>query len=87
MSLILTQVDGNHVLGAVLSSGVRKRHLRQTYISSFFFSSSSTAHLVETGLGVEFAERGDDQWLGRALRLEVRSVGRNGLWVWQWAHL
>ena len=54
---------------------------------SFFFSFSSTTHLVETGLGVEFAERGDDQWLGRALRLEVRAVGRNGLWVWQWAHL
>ena len=75
------------MLGAILSSGVRKRHLRQTYISSFFFSSSSTAHLVETGLGVEFAERGDDQRLGRSLCLEVRSVGWNGLWVRQWAHL
>ena len=30
--MILTQVDGNHVLGAVLSSGVRKRHLRRILV-------------------------------------------------------
>ena len=74
------------MLGAILSSGVRKRHLRIVLVL-FFSSFSSTAHLVETGLGVEFAERRDDQRLGWALCLEVRAVGRNGLWVWQRADL
>ena len=44
-------------------------------------------HLVETGLGVEFAEGGDDERLGRPLGFQIGSVRRHRFWVGQRAHL
>ena len=49
--------------------------------------SNPTYHLVETGLGVQFTEGGDDQGLGGSLGFQVWPVGRHRLGVWQWAHL
>ena len=37
--------------------------------------------LVEAGLGVQFAQGGDDQWLGWPLGLHVGPVGRHWLGV------
>ena len=49
--------------------------------------STSQLHLVETRLGVEFAEGGDNQRLWRSLGFQVWSVGRHRFWIWQRANL
>ena len=53
----------------------------------FFLASIIQLNLIETGLGVEFAERGDNQRLGRPLRFQIWSVGRHWFWIWQRANL
>ena len=45
------------------------------------------ANLVEAGLGVELAERGDNERLGRPLGLHVGPVGRHRLRVRQRTNL
>ena len=55
--------------------------------SDFSLASIIQLNLIETGLGVEFAEGGDDQRLRRPLGFQVGSVRRHRFWIGQWAHL